>query len=165
MAHQYLRALAGRVGQACLLDREQQIVLAQRTLADTGPEVVRCVPPKWICENIRGYHKKCTGFASGSRTLLNACLDIFLPLFEVTRNPQSHPELHVFLQRVIGFDSVDDESKAERRFHRKFPYPRLWDVKESPPYSYWYILWSDSLQSNTHRSRTGCTTCLPIWLV
>ena len=45
----------------------------------------------------------------------------------------------MLLQRVIGFDSVDDESKAERRFHRKFPYPKLWDAKESPPYSYWFV--------------------------
>ena len=63
--------------------------------------------------------------------------NVFQPLFEVTQDPSSHPKLHIFLQRVIGFDSVDDESKAERRFHKKFPYPRLWDAKESPPYSYW----------------------------
>lgn len=66
--------------------------------------------------------------------------DVFRPLFEVTHNPSSHPELHVFLQRVIGFDTVDDESKTERRFYRKFPYPKLWNTKESPPYSYWYAL-------------------------
>jgi AMP deaminase len=65
--------------------------------------------------------------------------DVFQPLFEVTKDPSSHPELHVFLQRVIGFDTVDDESKVERRIYKKFPYPRLWDTKESPPYSYWYI--------------------------
>ena len=63
--------------------------------------------------------------------------DVFEPLFEVTQDPTSHPELHVFLQRVIGFDTVDDESKTERRFHKKFPYPQFWDAKESPPYSYW----------------------------
>lgn len=64
-------------------------------------------------------------------------LDVFKPLFEVTQDPTSHPELHIFLQRVIGFDTVDDESKTERRFHKKFPFPQLWDAKESPPYSYW----------------------------
>jgi AMP deaminase len=64
--------------------------------------------------------------------------DVFHPLFEVTKDPSSHPELHVFLQRVIGFDTVDDESKSERRIHKKYPYPRLWNEKESPPYSYWY---------------------------
>lgn len=31
-------------------------------------------------------------------------IDVFQPLFEVTENPQSHPELHIFLQRVVGFD-------------------------------------------------------------
>jgi AMP deaminase len=41
--------------------------------------------------------------------------DVFQPLFEVTQDPQSHPELHVFLQRVVGFDCVDDESKPEKR--------------------------------------------------
>ena len=65
--------------------------------------------------------------------------DVFRPLFEVTHDPSSHPELHVFLQRVVGFDTVDDESKTERRYHRKFPYPRLWNAKESPPYSYWLV--------------------------
>ena len=63
--------------------------------------------------------------------------DVFQPLFEVTKDPSTHPELHVFLQRVIGFDTVDDESKPERRVHRKFPFPRVWDMDQSPPYSYW----------------------------
>jgi hypothetical protein len=70
-----------------------------------------------------------------SRYLPN--LDVFRPLFEVTRDPSTHPELHVFLQRVIGFDTVDDESKTERRYYKKFPYPRLWNTTQSPPYSYW----------------------------
>lgn len=63
--------------------------------------------------------------------------DVFQPLFEVTKDPSSHPELHIFLQRIVGFDTVDDESRTERRIHKKFPYPRLWDSKQSPPYSYW----------------------------
>ena len=74
---------------------------------------------------------------SHSRTQLIQIVDVFRPLFEVTKDPLSHPELHVFLQRVVGFDSVDDESKAERRVHRKFPFPRLWDSGQNPPFSYW----------------------------
>ena len=54
-------------------------------------------------------------------------------------NPQTHPELHVFLQRVIGFDSVDEESTNERRVYDKFPFPRLWDIEQNPPYIYWYV--------------------------
>jgi adenosine deaminase len=66
--------------------------------------------------------------------------DLFQPLFEVTKDPSTHPELHVFLQRVVGFDTVDDESKTERRYYKKFPFPRLWNTKQSPPYSYWYVI-------------------------
>ncbi|KAI0352586.1 AMP deaminase [Trametes cingulata] len=85
--------------------------------------------------------------------------NVFEPLFEVTKNPESHPELHVFLQRVIGFDTVDDESKTERRFHRKFPYPRLWDAKESPPYSYWvYYMYANIASLNQWRHQRGFCT-------
>ncbi|TCD70177.1 AMP deaminase [Steccherinum ochraceum] len=85
--------------------------------------------------------------------------NIFKPLFEVTKDPTSHPELHAFLQRVVGFDSVDDESRAERRFHKKFPYPRLWDAKESPPYSYWvYYLFSNIASLNNWRRARGFNT-------
>ena len=41
--------------------------------------------------------------------------NIFQPLFEVSVDPSSHPALHHFLQLVVGFDMVDDESKPERR--------------------------------------------------
>lgn len=63
---------------------------------------------------------------------------MYRPLFEVTKDPRTHPELHVFLQRVVGFDSVDDESKVERRVHHKFPLPYQWNFTQIPPYSYWY---------------------------
>lgn len=65
-------------------------------------------------------------------TNLVSCFpDIFQPLFEVTQDPSSHPELHIFLQRVVGFDSVDDESKAERRLYRKFPLPKDWTTTQN----------------------------------
>lgn len=81
---------------------------------------------------------------------------MFRPLFEVTKDPASHPELHIFLQRVVGFDTVDDESKTERRIHKKFPYPRLWDAKESPPYSYWiYYMYANMTSLNNFRSKRG----------
>ncbi|CAL1713003.1 unnamed protein product [Somion occarium] len=92
-------------------------------------------------------------------TFEDIILNVFQPLFEVTKNPSSHPELHVFLQRVVGFDSVDDESKTERRFHKKFPYPKLWDAKESPPYSYWlYYLFANLASLNHWRRSRGFNT-------
>jgi len=36
--------------------------------------------------------------------------NLFRPLFEVTLDPSSHPALAAFLEHVVGFDSVDDES-------------------------------------------------------
>lgn len=39
--------------------------------------------------------------------------NVFTPLFEVSNDPETHPELFRFLQQVSGIDSVDDESKHE----------------------------------------------------
>lgn len=88
--------------------------------------------------------------------------DVFRPLFEVTKDPQSHPELHVFLHRVVGFDTVDDESKIERRIHKKFPYPRLWNFQQSPPYSYW-CLFTWYYCSSVLILNSGFIICLLIW--
>ncbi|KAJ9109547.1 hypothetical protein QFC20_003293 [Naganishia adeliensis] len=92
--------------------------------------------------------------------------DLFQPLFEVTQDPSSHPELHIFLQRVVGFDSVDDESKAERRLFRKFPVATEWNTTQGPPYSYWlYYMyanmsslnaWRRSRDFNTFKFRPHC---------
>ncbi|KAL1657005.1 AMP deaminase [Didymella pomorum] len=87
--------------------------------------------------------------------------NVFQPLFEVTKDPSSHPKLHVFLQRVIGFDSVDDESKVERRVYRKFPSPKEWNTKQNPPYSYWmYYLFANIASLNVWRKQRGFNTFL-----
>ncbi|KAJ7717026.1 hypothetical protein B0H16DRAFT_448656 [Mycena metata] len=92
-------------------------------------------------------------------TFQDIITNVFVPLFEVTKDPRKHPELHVFLQRVVGFDTVDDESKAERRIYKKFPYPRLWDTKESPPYSYWiYYMFANMASLNNWRQARGFNT-------
>ena len=85
--------------------------------------------------------------------------NLFKPLLEVTKNPSSHPKLHVFLQRVIGFDSVDDESKPDRRFHRKYPPPGQWDSMVNPPYSYYiFYLFSNLAYLNQWRAKRGFNT-------
>ncbi|KAK7135820.1 hypothetical protein R3I94_014480 [Phoxinus phoxinus] len=64
--------------------------------------------------------------------------NIFMPLFEATVNPSSHPQLHLFLQHVVGFDSVDDESKPEHHiFNLDSPKPVNWTEEDNPPYSYY----------------------------
>lgn len=85
--------------------------------------------------------------------------NVFRPLFEVTRDPSTHPTLHIMLQRVIGFDIVDDESKPERRFLRQFPPPHLWDFAQSPPYSYWlYYVYANMASLNQWRQARGFNT-------
>ena len=87
--------------------------------------------------------------------------NIFQPLFEVTQDPSSHPKLHIFLQRVIGFDSVDDESKVERRLYRKFPSAKEWNTKQNPPYGYWiYYLFANMTSLNAWRKKRGFNTFL-----
>lgn len=98
--------------------------------------------------------------ASGTmETFEQIVKNIFQPLFEVTKNPQAHPKLHIFLQRVVGIDSVDDESKVERRLFRKYPVPRVWDTKQNPPYSYWiYYLFANMTSLNSWRKQRGFNT-------
>jgi AMP deaminase len=85
--------------------------------------------------------------------------NVFQPLFEVTKDPSSHPKLHIFLQRVVGFDSVDDESKVERRLFKKYPVPRVWDSRQNPPYSYWiYYLFANMTSLNSWRKHRGFNT-------
>ncbi|RXK42472.1 AMP deaminase [Tremella mesenterica] len=85
--------------------------------------------------------------------------NVFQPLFEVTKDPKSHPHLYVFLQRVVGFDSVDDESKPERRLYRKFPTARMWNTTQSPPYSYWiYYMYANMTSLNAFRKSRGMNT-------
>ncbi|KAJ2806973.1 AMP deaminase [Coemansia helicoidea] len=98
--------------------------------------------------------------ASGQVTSFEQVVrNLFEPLFEVTADPQSHPKLHVFLQRVVGFDSVDDESKPERRMHKKYPLPRDWTHAANPPYTYYcYFTMANMGVLNQWRARRGFNT-------
>ncbi|GAA5928637.1 uncharacterized protein JCM15063_003927 [Sporobolomyces koalae] len=115
---------------------------------------------RWLIQIPRLYDifKKSGGVNDFEEVVRN----IFQPLFEVTADPTSHPELHVFLQRVVGFDSVDDESKAERRLYRKFPLPKDWNTTQNPPYNYWlYYLFANITSLNNWRHERGFNT---FWL-
>lgn len=101
---------------------------------------------------------KATGLMDNFQQVI---VNVFQPLFEVTKDPSSHPKLHIFLQRVIGFDSVDDESKVERRVYKKFPFPSEWSTKQNPPYSYWmYYLFANMSSLNVWRKQRGFNTFL-----
>ncbi|XP_026023729.1 AMP deaminase 2 isoform X1 [Maylandia zebra] len=86
--------------------------------------------------------------------------NIFMPLFEVTINPRSHPELHLLLEHVVGFDSVDDESKPEHHiFNLDSPLPANWTEEDNPPYSYYlYYTYANMSVLNHLRRRRGFHT-------
>ena len=83
--------------------------------------------------------------------------NIFRPLFEATNDPAAHPELHKFLRQVIGFDSVDDESKGEPvAFTTQSPLPKDWTLKHNPPYAYYlYYQYSNLVVLNHFRRKHG----------
>lgn len=98
-----------------------------------------------------------------NRKVLNSfqemIVNIFEPLLEVTKDPGSHPKLHHFLKRAIGFDCVDDESKPERRVHKKFPFPKYWESNANPPYSYYmFYLYTNITSLNHFRKLRGFST-------
>nr|CAB3459059.1 unnamed protein product [Digitaria exilis] len=85
--------------------------------------------------------------------------NIFLPLYEVTIDPASHPQLHVFLEQVVGLDLVDDESKPERRPTKHMPTPEQWTNVFNPAYAYYvYYCYANLYTLNKLRESKGMTT-------
>ncbi|XP_063387499.1 AMP deaminase 2-like isoform X1 [Cydia fagiglandana] len=86
--------------------------------------------------------------------------NIFLPLYEVTKDPNSNIELHKFLTHVVGFDSVDDESKPENPIlDPEVRAPGDWDDEENPPYAYYlYYMYANITVLNHFRKEQGLNT-------
>ncbi|XP_047512528.1 AMP deaminase 2 isoform X4 [Pieris napi] len=86
--------------------------------------------------------------------------NIFEPLFEVTKDPNSNIELHKFLTHVVGFDSVDDESKPENpMLDVDVRVPAQWDDEENPPYAYYlYYMYANITVLNHFRKEQGLNT-------
>ncbi|XP_043226127.1 AMP deaminase 2-like [Amphibalanus amphitrite] len=86
--------------------------------------------------------------------------NMFKPLFEVSLAPASHPELHKFLQHLVGFDSVDDESKPDNLlFDMDSPPPEEWTGSENPPYVYYvYYTYANMAVLNALREERGLNT-------
>ena len=86
--------------------------------------------------------------------------NVFLPIYEVTLDPSSHPNLHKFLNQVVGFDSVDDESKLEtHRFQHTSPDPEGWTTGDNPPYAYYlYYMYTNISWINRLRAMRSLNT-------
>ncbi|KAK4883962.1 hypothetical protein RN001_000233 [Aquatica leii] len=113
---------------------------------------------RWLIQIPRLYDIfKLNGLMQNFQQLLD---NIFLPLLEVTARPSSHPELHKFLTYVIGFDSVDDESKPENPlFDKDVSTPEKWCDVENPPYAYYlYYIYANMVIINHFREQRGLNT-------
>ncbi|CAG01709.1 unnamed protein product, partial [Tetraodon nigroviridis] len=88
--------------------------------------------------------------------------NIFLPVFQATIDPQSNPDLSIFLKHVTGFDSVYDESKhSGHMFSTKSPKPEEWDIVKNPSYTYYiYYMYANIAVLNQLRSQRGMNTFL-----
>ena len=101
-------------------------------------------------------HKKTV---PGLNTVADFFANMFEPLFAATVSPEDHPEVHLFLQQVVGFDSVDDESLGERKIWKDPPLCHTWDSQENPPYSYYiYYMWANLNVLNKLRQARGFNT-------
>ncbi|KAK7286918.1 hypothetical protein RJT34_22279 [Clitoria ternatea] len=111
----------------------------------------------WLIQLPRLYNVyKEMGIVTSFQNMLD---NIFIPLFEVTVDPDSHPQLHVFLKQVVGLDLVDDESKPERRPTKHMPTPAQWTNVFNPAYSYYvYYCYANLYTLNKLRESKGMTT-------
>ncbi|XP_021833063.1 AMP deaminase-like isoform X2 [Prunus avium] len=111
----------------------------------------------WLIQLPRLYNiYKKMGIVTSFQNILD---NVFIPLFEATVNPNSHPQLHLFLMQVVGFDIVDDESKPERRPTKHMPTPAEWTNEFNPAYSYYaYYCYANLYTLNKLRESKGLPT-------
>ena len=113
---------------------------------------------RWLIQIPRLYHlyRKDGSVKSFEDMLYN----IFAPLYNVSMDPSSNPALHYFLQTIVAFDSVDDESRPEAsQLVSDMPKPHEWTSDKEPPYSYWmYYLYANIHQLNQFRASLNLNT-------
>merc|ERR1719228_853293 len=108
---------------------------------------------KWIIQTPRIYpiFKKAKMINNFQEMIEN----IFRPLFEVTIDPSTHPELHLFLKLVVGFDCVGDDSIPDKK-RKSYPKPSEWTTEDNPPFVlYTYYLYGNLYVLNKLREERG----------
>lgn len=91
--------MLGRVGYLSIMDLQEQISLRQCNVVDSNSEVrfkgmINVVILDWF--RLYAVYKE-GGFIEDFEEMIE---NIFQPLFEVTQDPTTHPQLHVFLSQV-----------------------------------------------------------------
>ncbi|KAA8499109.1 AMP deaminase [Porphyridium purpureum] len=113
---------------------------------------------RWLVQIPRLFqvYKK-LGFLNSFQDMLD---NIFLPLFEVTIHPELDPNLDTFLQQLVGFDSVDDESVPQLKTAlESLGPPTEWTAEDNPPYAYYsFFIYSNLFVLNKLRESRGMNT-------
>uniref|UniRef100_A0AAQ5ZR17 AMP deaminase n=1 Tax=Amphiprion ocellaris TaxID=80972 RepID=A0AAQ5ZR17_AMPOC len=132
---------------------------ARYQYAEPRLSIYGCNTNEWIKLSIFGFYDifKGRNFVPHFGKMLE---NIFLPVFQATIDPQSNPELSIFLRHVTGFDSVDDESKhSGHMFSTKSPKPEAWDIVKNPSYTYYiYYMYANIAVLNQLRRQRGMNT-------
>eukprot|EP00026_Physarum_polycephalum_P000345 Phypoly_transcript_00345.p1 GENE.Phypoly_transcript_00345~~Phypoly_transcript_00345.p1 ORF type:complete len:1272 (-),score=156.56 Phypoly_transcript_00345:88-3903(-) len=113
---------------------------------------------RWIVQIPRLFnlHKK----NGDVKTFQEMLINIFVPLLEASKNPERHPFVAEFLQKVTAFDIVDDEGQIEMNVMiTEPPVPQQWDSSENPPYAYYaYYIYANLIIINECRKSLGLNT-------
>ena len=111
------------------------------------------VPRLW-----RIYSQKPIQNGQLQRTFLEMIENLFVPLFDATLDPDSHPEIAEAMKHIAGFDSVDDEGALEDG-SCSCQRPHQWTKSQNP--SYWwqlYFIWANLQVLNRLRTSLGLNT-------
>lgn len=107
---------------------------------------------KWIIQVPRVYRTVRKDVGNFGEIVRN----VFGPLFEASRDPDAHPKLARFLESVVAFDSVDDESVQSRLSLHRLPVPDAYTAPREPPYSYYlYYMYANIASLNAFRRGRG----------
>jgi AMP deaminase len=111
---------------------------------------------RWLIQIPRLWHAFKEAKTAGLESFQDMIDNIFEPLFAVTLDPSVDPMLSRFLEAVVGFDCVDDESQPEHRFMQRFSTPSDWVSDKNPPYTYYTFYLQQNLRSlNVLRAARG----------
>jgi len=115
---------------------------------------------KWLVQVARVFGTKGSPIIETFQKFL---VNFFNPLFEVTLHPPDKPEedpLTIFLENVVGFDTVGDESPFDELIDSSHTPPEEWVwSRERPPYSYYaYYMYANIQALNYVRQAKGLNT-------
>jgi AMP deaminase len=113
---------------------------------------------RWLIQVPRIYHVYRA--AQQVQTFGELLRNVFEPIFANTLDPNSDPALFYFLEAVVGFDSVDDESVPEQQLlSTELPPPQEYNAAHNPPYAYWmYYMYANLATLNQLRASRGLKT-------